>query len=286
MPGTGRLLQITHRTGYRYGSTVDASFNEVRMTPLDGDGQVLIAHELNVDPSAEIRSYTDYWGALVESFDVRVPHRILEVTAVSTVETSGGRPQPPGTTWAEVRSASVQDRWCEFLAPSDYVDDALADAHRSPVVTRMLAAPDPVAATELALDAVRERLAYTPGATQVSTTAREAWTAGHGVCQDFTHVTLSLLRAAGIPARYVSGYLHDDEGEVGRPVHGESHAWVEAWHGGWRAVDPTNNRAVGPAHVVVVRGRDYADVPPIKGIYAGGRSEALGVDVEITRLAG
>lgn len=283
---TGRLLQITHRTGYRYGSPVEASFNEVRMTPLDGDGQVLIAHELHVEPSAEIRSYTDYWGALVESFDVRVAHRVLEVTSVSTVETSGSRMVPAGATWADVRAGSVQDRWCEFLGTTDYVDDARSDSQRVEVVRLMLAADSPRQATDIALRSVRDRMAYTPGATHVSTTAREAWISGHGVCQDFTHVMLSLLRAAGLPARYVSGYLHDDDGEVGRPVHGESHAWVEVWDGGWRAVDPTNERPVGPAHVVVIRGRDYADVPPLKGIYAGGRSEALGVDVEITRLAG
>jgi transglutaminase-like putative cysteine protease len=185
-----------------------------------------------------------------------------------------------------VRSASVQDRWCEFLAVTGYVDDAAADPLRAGLVRELLAATDPRAATDLAVAAVRDRLTYTPGVTHVSTTAHEAWTEGHGVCQDFTHATLSLLRAAGIPARYVSGYLHGEDEEIGRPVHGESHAWVEVWDRGWRAVDPTNARPVGPAHVVVVRGRDYADVPPLKGIYAGGRSEALGVAVEITQLAG
>jgi transglutaminase-like putative cysteine protease len=134
------------------------------------------------------------------------------------------------------------------------------------------------------MQAVRERLSYTPGVTDVSTTAGEAWASGHGVCQDFTHATMSLLRAAGIPARYVSGYLHTEEPTPGRTVTGESHAWVEYWDATWHAVDPTNDRSVGGAHVVVARGRDYADVPPLKGIYAGGQSEDLGVTVEITQV--
>ena len=136
-----------------------------------------------------------------------------------------------------------------------------------------------------ALEAVRSQIAYEPGATTVSTTAGQAWAAGRGVCQDFTHAMLSILRALQIPARYVSGYLHTEAEALGKTVIGESHAWVEYWDHGWHAVDPTNNRAVGAAHVVVARGRDYGDVPPLKGIYAGGRSGGLGVTVEITQIA-
>ncbi|HQZ84724.1 MAG TPA: transglutaminase family protein, partial [Actinomycetota bacterium] len=101
---------------------------------------------------------------------------------------------------------------------------------------------------------------------------------------DFSHITLSLLRPLGIPARYVSGYLYNGSGQVGDTVTGESHAWVEVWDGAWHALDPTNGRTVSEGHVVVARGRDYADVPPLKGIYAGGQSEALGVEVTLTRL--
>jgi transglutaminase-like putative cysteine protease len=131
---------------------------------------------------------------------------------------------------------------------------------------------------------VRGRMLYTTGSTNVSTTASEAWAAGSGVCQDFTHAMLSLLRSCGIPARYVSGYLHTEEEALAETVRGESHAWVEVWNGGWEGLDPTNDRTVGSAHVLVARGRDYADVPPLKGIYAGGASQGLGVDVDITQL--
>ena len=124
------------------------------------------------------------------------------------------------------------------------------------------------------------------GATGVRTNAQEAWDQGQGVCQDLAHVTVALLRAAGLPARYVSGYLHaDPSAEPGVSAVGESHAWVEYWTGSWHAVDPTTNAAVEERHVVVARGRDYADIPPLKGIYHGAPGGALKVTVEVTRLA-
>lgn len=283
--GGGRRLHISHRTGYRYAGPVDASFNEVRMTPLHRGGQALLAHTLHVTPSTTVQSYVDYWGAHVETFDVHDPHDRLEVVSVSTVDTPPHRRIDKRADWATVTSDSVADRWAEYLTATGYVDDASMDPMRAPVIELMAAAHSPRVAVDIAVGEVRQRISYTPGVTSVYTTAHEAWAEGHGVCQDYTHVTLSLLRAARIPARYVSGYLHSLEERVGETVEGESHAWVEYWDGDWHAVDPTNDREVGPAHVVVAHGRDYADVPPLKGIYAGGTSEALGVIVEITQQA-
>ncbi|HRY09442.1 MAG: transglutaminase family protein [Actinobacteria bacterium] len=280
----GRRLRIQHRTGYRYASPVVSSFNEVRMTPLDDDGQVLIAHELRVEPRAAVLVYTDYWGARVESFDTHEPHDVLEVIATSTVDTAGGYHRATGTTWEELAGEKILDRWCEYLVTSSYVDDAREDDHRAGLVDQLRGCPTPADAVHLCNEMVRDRMSYAAGATTVSTTASEAWEAGSGVCQDFTHAMLSLLRSTGIPARYVSGYLHTEEEVLGETVRGESHAWVEVWNGGWEGLDPTNDRTVGAAHVLVARGRDYADVPPLKGIYAGGASQGLGVEVEITQL--
>lgn len=284
-PGAGRRLHISHRTGYTYAGPVDASFNEVRMTPLHRGGQVLLSHTLHVTPSAAVQSYVDYWGAHVETFDVHDPHDRLEVVSVSTVDTPPHRRISKRADWQTVTSDSVADRWAEYLTATGYVDDAARDPQRSGIVQDMSKSPTPRDAVDIAVHAVRDRITYTPGVTSVYTTAQEAWVERHGVCQDFTHATLSLLRAARIPSRYVSGYLHSLEERVGETVAGESHAWVEYWDGDWHAVDPTNDREVGPAHVVVAHGRDYADVPPLKGIYAGGASEALGVIVEITQQA-
>jgi transglutaminase-like putative cysteine protease len=288
-PGTaprsrGRRLHIVHRSGYRYTAPVEASFNEVRMTPENREGQVLLSHSLQVSPNATVHSYTDYWGAFVESFDVHEPHSSLEVVATSTVDTPAYRARTAPVDWAKVHAPAVTDRWSEYLAFTTYVDDASHDPHRAEIVAQLRECATPQEAAIAAVEVVREHLAYTPGVTSVSTTASEAWEHRNGVCQDFTHVTLSLLRTLRIPARYVSGYLHTPDDAIGETVVGESHAWVEYWDGGWAAVDPTNDRAVDSSHVVVARGRDYADVPPMKGIYAGGGSESLGVSVEITQL--
>jgi transglutaminase-like putative cysteine protease len=145
---------------------------------------------------------------------------------------------------------------------------------------------EPCAAAEAVALWVRENVAYVPGSTGVQTSAQEAWDLRKGVCQDIAHLTVGLLRAHGIPARYVSGYLHPKvEAEIGETVAGQSHAWVEWWCGDWVGHDPTNGVTVGPRHVTVARGRDYDDVPPLKGVYHGAPSQHLGVTVEIPRLA-
>jgi transglutaminase-like putative cysteine protease len=105
------------------------------------------------------------------------------------------------------------------------------------------------------------------------------------VCQDFAHVTLALMRTVGLPARYVSGYLHPGvDAEIGETIAGESHAWVEFWAGAWVAVDPTSLADVGSRHVLLARGRDYADVRPLAGVYSGPAAAHFGVTVEVTRL--
>jgi transglutaminase-like putative cysteine protease len=181
-------------------------------------------------------------------------------------------------------SDEVTDRWCEYLERGAFVDRAEDDPARAGLVESLRRAPSPRAAVGLAIEAVRDHIAYTPGITHVHTSAGEAWAEGRGVCQDFTHTTLSLLRAVGIPARYVSGYIHTEDAAIGVPGLGESHAWVEAWNGGWEAHDPTNGRSVGAAHVLVARGRDYRDVSPLTGIYAGPLSQDPEVVVEVTRM--
>jgi transglutaminase-like putative cysteine protease len=120
----------------------------------------------------------------------------------------------------------------------------------------------------------------------VTTSALEAWRAGHGVCQDFVHLTLALLRSMEIPARYVSGYFYPgSHGTIGETVVGESHAWAEAWLGDWYPFDPTNGGPVGKRHVLVGRGREYGDVTPLKGIYSGAPSATPTVVAELTRRA-
>lgn len=280
-------LSVTHTTRLTYGGDVVASFNEARMTPMSTSGQLMLRHDLTVSPVARVQRYTDYWGTAVEAFDVHLPHHALTVASTSVVDTVERWRSAPGVSWAELRDEAVVDRWCEFLEGSAFVDDPEADddPSRADVLVAMRRAPTPRAAIGLAIEAVRAQIAYTPGATHVHTSAGEAWAEGRGVCQDFSHNTLALLRAVGIPARYVSGYVHTEDAEIGVPGVGESHAWVEVWNGEWEAHDPTNGRPVAGAHVLVARGRDYHDVSPLTGIYAGPLSQDPEVVVEVTRLA-
>lgn len=282
---SGRRLRIVHSTGYQYAEPVTASFNEVRMTPRDGGGQALLSHQLRVSPRASVQMYVDYWGATVQAFDVHEVHGALEIVATSLVDVPAMGGLPGGVAWAELGSEALVDRWGEFLAPTRLVESIGADDGRWTVLEGLRSLGTPRDAILGVVSAVRDQVAYDDDATTVRTTATQAWATRGGVCQDFTHTSLALLRALGVPARYVSGYLHTEEEAPGQTVVGESHAWVEAWDGGWFGLDPTNDRSVGAAHVVVARGRDYDDVPPLKGIYAGGASEALGVTVEITQLA-
>jgi transglutaminase-like putative cysteine protease len=150
--------------------------------------------------------------------------------------------------------------------------------------SELAAAGSPLDACLAACERVRAKLRYEQGATTVSSSAADALAEGRGVCQDFAHLALALLRGAGIPARYVSGYLYPVEDGAAGEVQGQSHAWIEAWVGDWVPFDPTSGTTPGERHVVVARGRDYADVAPLKGIYHGGPSEALHVVVALTRV--
>jgi transglutaminase-like putative cysteine protease len=274
-------LRIRHTTGYRYKGEVRSSYNEARVTPLSTDRQVAVEASVEVTPATRTYRYWDYWGTLVDAFDVHDPHTELSVVGTSVVETSP--PDVPAETagWADLTSPENRDRFVELLGPTIYV----------PVIEEGLeGAPDrdglsPAQAVEAVAAWVHGRLEYAKGTTDVSTTALDALRIGSGVCQDFAHLTLAVLRRMGIPSRYVSGYLHPgSRAEEGTTSTGESHAWIEAWTGEWWGFDPTHGGPVGERHVVVGRARDYADVSPLRGIYHGAPAEGLTVSVEITRL--
>jgi transglutaminase-like putative cysteine protease len=274
-------VAVRHRTGYQYASPAWASYNEVRMTPATTGGQHLLTSRLEIRPDTRPLRYVDYWGTQVHAFDVHVPHTELAVTAVSVVETAGPV-SAPDVGWDTLGSPAVRDRFAELLAPSRY---AVAEDELDAVARTLRAAGSPAETGRAAAHWVHETLDYVRGATSVGTTSAEARDLGRGVCQDFSHLTLALLRSAGLPARYVSGYLHPrSEGALDEPVSAESHAWVEFWAGDWIPVDPSNLTEVAERHVLVARGRDYADVRPLAGVYSGPPAQALGVTVELTRL--
>lgn len=280
-------LQVHHKTRYEYAGTVTTSYNEARMTPLSLVGQTTIDARLDVRPGVRAFRYWDYWGTMVHAFDLHQPHDELTITATAVVETSEWRPITDVTSWEALAGDDQLDRWCELLGPSQYVptDEALAERATD---LRMATAEDPLTTAVEANAFVHHHMNYQKGATTVATSAPEAFVAASGVCQDFAHVLLSVLRSMGIPSRYVSGYLFSaaDSGTgLGQAHAGQSHAWVEAWVGDWLALDPTHGGFVGPQHVIVARGRDYADVTPLKGIFTGAPVRNLDVEVELTRIA-
>ncbi|HEX2063689.1 MAG TPA: transglutaminase family protein, partial [Acidimicrobiales bacterium] len=196
-------VAVHHRTAYVYGGEVRSSYNEARVTPLTTDRQLVLEASVQVDPPAPTFRYWDYWGTMVDAFDIHVPHTELAVTGESVVETSPGPPAGDAT-WEELRRPDTWDRLTEFLAPTGYVPlvGEAAEAAREAAD-----GGSPADACDAAVEWVRGRLRYEKGATNVSTTADEALRIGGGVCQDFAHLTLAFLRAQGIPARYTSGYV-------------------------------------------------------------------------------
>ena len=279
----GWLLEIVHETRVHYQGAARASYNEARMTPLTLRSQTALQTRVSVGNGTPVWAYHDYWGTVVSSFDIQAPHNELTVRSHAMVETSTAPPPPAPLAWDELRGQAEAGIVGEYLAatPRTTVDPALAGAARE-----RARGAGPLEAAAAVAAWVRERVEYMPGATGVQTSAQEAWDKGQGVCQDIAHLTVALLREAGLPARYVSGYLHPrPEAGLGQAVTGQSHAWVEYWAGDWVAADPTNQASVGEGHVVVARGRDYGDVPPLKGIYHGAPSVAMDVTVEVTRLA-
>src|SRR5450755_3035315 len=257
----GWRLRITHKTHVLYQGAARASYNEARMRPPSLPRQTTLEARLTTDSQAPIWSYRDYWGTLVSAFDIQAPHDELTVTASATVETSPPRDPAPPLPWKELIGRTAAGRLLEYLMPTERTT---VSADLAAMARERAVGADPLeAAGEIA-----------------------GWDRGKGVCQDIAHLTVALLREVGIPARYVSGYLYPQSGaEPGDEVVGQSHAWVEYWTGAWAASDPTNRVIVGEQHVVVAVGRDYADVPPLKGIYHGAPSSIMDVSVELARLA-
>jgi len=280
-----KRLRIEHATGFSYQGDVGASYNEARMLPSSTGSQFVLSSQLDIAPSTSVNHYVDYFGTRVAAFDVLAPHSALDITARSLVEV---RPRPLETsdmTWEQLqREADRQIATVEMMsqttrtAPHPEVADiarSIAGQHTTPAEAALAIA-----------QAIGDAVQYMFGVTGVHSTAAEAWEERKGVCQDIAHITLGALREVGIPSRYVSGYLHPHANpEVGVPVAGESHAWVEWFAGHWQGFDPTNGTEIGDRHVLVGRGRDYNDVPPLRGVYAGPFKSDLHVKVTITREA-
>ncbi len=282
---------ITYRTSIHYDDVVRGSQNEVRACPASHDHQQLVAYRLTTHPASRVLAYHDYWGTRVDTFGVREPHVSLEISAEASVETM---PRPLVTVSprvADLADLSFRDHYIEYLSRSMHTEwdgDVSAAAERIAAVTG-----DDVVGIVLALHRfVHTSLQYTPGATYIGVDVNEVLAKAKGVCQDYAHLAVALCRSIGIPARYVSGYFFASSDASGADVDGDevyvqTHAWFEAaipgW--GWLALDPTNAQQVGQRHITIGHGRDYDDVPPVRGIYSGGGRPNTDAIVEIRRHA-
>ncbi len=275
--GDGWRLRVSHETRFDYDAPARASYNELRMTPRTELRQTALETKVSTLPVAPQYSYIDYWGTHVVAFNVDRGHEVLTVTGTSLVDTQPAD-EPEDCTWEEVADAS--STMADHLAHNRYT----APGPELCEIAAGLRAERPLETARNIMVATHDALRYMRGVTSVHTSAYEAYSDGAGVCQDFAHLALAQAKSVGLPSRYVSGYFHPEEdATIGEEVHGESHAWVEVWTGAWWGYDPTNDCPVGERHVAVGRGRDYADVPPVKGIYAGNAENTMRVVVRMTR---
>lgn len=266
------LIGVEHTTRFTYAARISEAYTELRVRPLSSGGQNCTSFRLVTDPpGVRIRTYRDRLGNDVQHLEVLEDHDRISITARSEVST------------APVLSDSGHDasplQVYDYLAPTEYAPFSEA------LVELAATAEGKGTETERAVEVmrtVRSLLVYERGATDVMTRADTALELGRGVCQDFAHVMLSACRHAGIPSRYVSGYLYDplEESEVA------THAWVDVLDAerGWVSLDPTHDREQTEAYVRVAVGRDYADVPPTRGVFKGTGEETLEVAVRIAAL--
>jgi len=283
-------FRITHQTEYHYAVPASESYAELRISPQSGFDQRVLKHSLQVRPATRLHTYTDHFGNTVQFFSIPFRHPHLTVKASAEVETFD---VPPPETVLQVSVAEARQILASralqihpFLQPSTHVP-----LHKVllPLRRNFIKPGQPLGEALLGLNRwIHENFTYQAGTTDVSTPLAEVIRRRRGVCQDFAHLMLSILRSYGLPARYVSGYIEafdpatKDPELVGATA---SHAWVEACLPGgfWWGLDPTNNQAAGLRHVRVATGRDYRDVAPLRGTYKGAQDQKLEVMVSVKR---
>lgn len=274
--------RIKHITRYTYPSPVIDSANQVMLFPINDEQQEVKKHELIITHHPAVEIFTDYFGNKVGIFSVIKPH--TELSIQSNIEVITKEVQlpvsdtAPETQWDNLVVIREQFPYMDFMLQENF------EAHDevSAVVKSMMnEAVTPFAAAQQMSAFVYDSFEYKKGITSVETQVDEIWKLKAGVCQDFAHILLVMLRLVGIPARYVSGYIcpknHELRGE------GATHAWVEAYipFYGWLGFDPTNNCIVSDRHVRLAIGRSFTDCTPVKGTYKGSSEHKLEVSVII-----
>jgi len=280
------IYSVRHTTTFRYEPAVRESVMEVRLQPRSDGEQRCLNFALNVDPAANVMQYRDFMGNVVHHFDIAGKHTVVKVTAQSAVEVqSVAAPRAADSgDWADLDALVAGNDYWEMLLPSHF---AQSSAPLEQLATELGCERrgNPLGMLTELNEAIYKLFAYVPNSTKVDSPIQEALETRQGVCQDFAHIMIALVRRVKIPCRYVSGYMfHRDEDEHDRSLEGASHAWIEALvpRLGWVAFDPTNNLVGGDRHIRVAIGRDYADVPPTRGVYKGEAQSELSVAVTVS----
>lgn len=290
--------RIIHRTSYRHTETVPLCQNVLWLTPRRNGHQDRESYRLDISPAPSGRgTRPDYFGNEVSHFTIDSGYRSLDIVAISEVSVAtrlGSDRLPETPPWEQLASGLCRDpnkaevEACQFRFDSPCVatSDELADYARQSFTPGR---PVTDAARDLT-SRIRADFVYEPGTTTVQTPVAEAFEQRRGVCQDFAHVEIACLRSLGLAARYVSGYLRT------MPAPGQprlvgadaSHAWVGVYCGeaGWIDFDPTNDAVVSTDHVTIAWGRDYGDVPPVRGLFVGGGRHEMTVSVDVAPIDG
>ena len=279
------FYRIRHLTQFRYDSPVSESLMELRMHPRTEGRQRCLSFDLAVDPRAQIFTYRDYLGNSIHHFDVPRRHLQLRIVTESLLEVQD-QPSLPlrlePSAWAELDQLAAAGDYGEMLMPSQFAlpTDALLGLARDLAIERRA---DPLSLLRELNSAMHDWFDYVPKATHVDSPIDQAIENRQGVCQDFAHIMIALVRHVKIPCRYVSGYLCPRPDKVDRSVEGATHAWVEALLPGlgWVGFDPTNDLVTDDRHIRTAVGRDYADVPPTRGIFKGKARSELTVMVHV-----
>ena len=279
---------IRHFTRYRYSHYVWQSMMEVRMHPRSEGTQRCFVFQLSVNPRARIFGYTDFYGNLVHHFDLPSRHGHLTIISDALVNIDG----PPSIPevmeyegWQDLEELVEKNDYWDMLMPSHF-------ARSSPELEELAAeigaternGRSPLAFLRDIASGVHRSFNYVKKSTEVNSPIEDALRSRQGVCQDFAHIMIALVRNARIPCRYVSGYLYHSNENSHPSADGATHAWVEALLPsiGWVGFDPTINRLAGENHIRTAIGRDYADVPPTMGVMKGKADTQLQVRVRVT----
>jgi transglutaminase-like putative cysteine protease len=280
-------FSIRFLTDYRYDTPVTDNLNALRVRPATTSTQRCDEFHTRIEPEARVSRYLDYFGTEVLEFGIPTSHDRLTIDVRARVVTSAP-PDPPEGSWDSLAAGSYVDAAGEFALPwQDQPAVAGLDE-----LDAALDCDTPLQALERLCATIPERFEYRPGVTYVGSEVGDLLEAGAGVCQDFVHLSLILLRRRGIAARYVSGYLWAaPAGDGADSLEVDTHAWLEALLPGdggsepvWVSADPTNRGLGGETHVKIGHGRFYADVPPVKGLYLGGGTSELTAAVTMSRL--